>query len=158
MRANERAQPACVSCGGNVTDDLPLRERVLRTGHWRVAHAFDSGLPGWLVALPTRHVTVLDELEREEAAELGPLLCDLSAALRAVTGCTKTYVSLFAEADGFEHVHFHVVPRMPDQPAELQGPRVFALLGLPPEQQVPTAQMDRIAEALQRAMAARRAG
>lgn len=28
-------------------------------------------------------------------------------------GSSKTYVALFAEAEGFAHVHFHVVPRSP---------------------------------------------
>jgi hypothetical protein len=41
----------------------------------------------------------LDELTDGEAAELGPLLRALAAALRQVTGCQKTYVALFAEAD-----------------------------------------------------------
>jgi diadenosine tetraphosphate (Ap4A) HIT family hydrolase len=127
---------------------------VLRTKHWRAAHAFDTGLPGWLVLLPTRHIRALDELEPEEAAELGPLLRDLSAALRTVTGCVKTYVVLLAEADGFEHVHFHVVPRMRDQPVELRGPRIFAMLGLPPEQRVAPAEMDQLANALAQALPA----
>jgi diadenosine tetraphosphate (Ap4A) HIT family hydrolase len=127
---------------------------VVRTAHWRAAHAFDAGLVGWLVLVPTRHVTALDELAAEEVAELGPLLRDLSAALRDVTGCVKTYVMLLAEAEGFEHVHFHVVPRMADQPAELRGPRVFALLGASPDRQVPADEMDGVARALQAALAA----
>jgi diadenosine tetraphosphate (Ap4A) HIT family hydrolase len=156
MAGNEHGEPACLSCRGNVAVELPPRERVVRTGRWRVAHAFDSGLPGWLVVLPTRHVTALDELDHQEAAELGPLLSDLSAALRTVTGCAKTYVALFAEADGFEHVHFHLVPRLPDQADELRGPRIFAKLGVPPQQQVPPAERDRVAVALQRALGAAR--
>ena len=77
---------------------------------WRVAHAFGTSLPGWLVVVPRRHVIALDELTAGEAADLGPLLRALTAAMRAVLGCGKTYVALFAEAEGFEHVHFHVVP------------------------------------------------
>ena len=34
---------------------------------------------------------------------------------------------LFAEAEGFGHLHVHVVPRMPDFESEALGPRVFAL-------------------------------
>lgn len=98
--------------------------------------------------MPTRHVTAPDELSAYEVGELGPLLRDLSAALRIVVGCTKTYVMLFAEAEGFAHVHFHVVPRMPDQADNLRGPGIFARLGQPDGARVSDVEMDRIAEAL----------
>ena len=53
---------------------------------------------------------------------------------------------LFAEADGFAHLHVHVVPRMADQPDDRRGPDVFGYLqdghALPPEQR------DEVAEAL----------
>jgi diadenosine tetraphosphate (Ap4A) HIT family hydrolase len=45
--------------------------------------------------------------------------------------------SLFAEADGFEHVHFHVVPRSPAMDPALRGPRVFGHLGGDPAGHVP---------------------
>ena len=44
------------------------------------------------------HVIALDPLTAGEAAELGPLLRSLTTAMRAVPGCGKTYVALFAEA------------------------------------------------------------
>jgi hypothetical protein len=39
----------------------------------------------------------------------------------------------FAEAEGFSHLHVHVVPRMYWFGPEQTGPRVFSLLGLEPE-------------------------
>ena len=60
----------------------------------------------------------------------------------------KTYVIQLAEAEGFSHVHFHVVPRMADQPDELRGPRIFAMLGVPPEQCVSETEMHRLGAAL----------
>jgi diadenosine tetraphosphate (Ap4A) HIT family hydrolase len=111
-----RAMPAdrdCLSCINSARLDLPPRERVHVGSRWRVAHAFGTSLPGWLVVLPRRHVIALDELTPAEAADLGPLLTDLTSALREVVCCDKTYVALFAEAEGFQHVHFHVVPRHP---------------------------------------------
>lgn len=143
---------ACLPCQNTAAADPPARERIVRTRHWRAAHAFTTGLPGWLVLLPTRHITALTELDPEAAAELGPLLRDLSSALAEVLGCVKTYVVLLAEAEGFGHVHFHVIPRMPDQPAELRGPGIFQMLGLPPEQFVPDAEMNRLAERLSTAL------
>jgi len=128
--------------------DLLPRERVYASPGWRVAHAFGTSLPGWMVVLPRRHVTALDELTPEEAIGLGPLLSELTGALRAVIPCEKTYVALFAEAEGFQHLHFHVIPRQ----ADLRGPRVFGLLGGDPANHVPDTVMDQIAIDLARAL------
>ena len=121
----------CYSCEQTARlPDLPPRESIWVDDQWRVAHAFDCSLPGWLVVVPRRHVEALDELTAEELAALGPLFGDLTRALRAVTGCTKTYVALFAELKGFAHVHFHVVPRMPDFADDQRGPNSLdAFLG-----------------------------
>ena len=42
--------------------------------------------------------------------------------------CEKEYVACFGEALGFNHVHFHVMPKTGSLPQELRGPAVFALL------------------------------
>jgi len=144
----------CVSCTVAARAGLPARERVYVGPRWRVAHAFGTSLPGWLVMMPRRHVTAFDELTRAEAADLGPLLWELSAALRRVTGCEKTYVALFAEAEGFSHVHFHVIPRQAELDPQLHGPRVFGLLGRDPAEHVPDAVMDQIAARVTAAMPA----
>jgi diadenosine tetraphosphate (Ap4A) HIT family hydrolase len=81
-------------------------------------------------------VTAVHELTDEEAAGLGSWQVRLSRALREATGCTKTYVVQFAEAPGFSHVHFHVVPRPPGLPAEFRGPAVFGLLRRPEAERV----------------------
>jgi diadenosine tetraphosphate (Ap4A) HIT family hydrolase len=145
----------CVTCAANARPDLPPRERVHLGPCWRVAHAFGTALPGWLVVLPRRHVVSLDELTPVEAADLGPLLRDVTSALRQVTGCAKTYVALFAETEGFSHVHFHVIPRQPDIDPALRGPRAFGLLGGDPARHVPADVMDQIAIRLTAAMSAR---
>jgi galactose-1-phosphate uridylyltransferase len=69
---------------------LPL----LAPSSGRVAHAFGTSLPGRLVVVPRRHVIALDELTAGEAADLGPLLRALTAAMRAVLGCSKTSARL----------------------------------------------------------------
>jgi diadenosine tetraphosphate (Ap4A) HIT family hydrolase len=144
----------CLPCRNTAAAELPIRERIVQTEHWRVAHAFNTGLPGWLVLVPTVHITALTELSDAAAAELGPMLQRLSKALERVVGCVKTYVILLAEAEGFSHVHFHVVPRMADQPDELRGPRIFQMLGLPPGQCVPDDEMDRLGNAIREQMPA----
>ena len=123
-----------------------------------MAHAVGTALPGWLVLVPRRHVTAIAELTDDEAAGLGAWQVRLSRALHAVTGCAKTYVVQFAEAHGFGHVHFHVVPRMPGMPEELRGPRVFQLLGREAPDSVPPERMDEIAVALRARLAGPAAG
>jgi diadenosine tetraphosphate (Ap4A) HIT family hydrolase len=141
----------CLVCEHNGRmDTLPPRENVAFDEHWRVAHAFGTGTPGWLVLMPRRHVTAVAELTDAEAAALGPWQVRLSRALHAVTGCGKTYIAQFAEAEGFSHVHFHIVPRADDLPDDLRGPRVFALLGRAPEEDLGEARRDELALALRR--------
>ena len=126
-RKNPAVSVDCYACEQSGVD-APFRERFVRRGGWRVAHDFNSSLEGWLILAPLRHVHSLDELTPEEATALGELLRESSIALRSVTGCVKTYVMLFAEAEGFAHLHVHVVPRMQDQPADRRGPAVFGYL------------------------------
>jgi diadenosine tetraphosphate (Ap4A) HIT family hydrolase len=134
--------------------DAPERERIHVGPGWRVAHAFGTALPGWLVVLPHRHVLTLDEITAEEAAELGLLLRAVTRALREVTGCEKTYVALFAEAEGFEHLHFHVIPRGNAFDPALRGPRVFQLLGGDPGRHVGDSTRDKISSDVSAALAA----
>lgn len=141
-------ETGCYACDHDAAADPPAREAVVVTPRWRVVHAFNSSLPGWLVLLPRRHVTALDQLDDDELRELGPLQGRLSAGLRQVVGCEKTYSVLFAEAEGFAHLHVHLVPRMPDQPPDRRGPAVFAYLADGPALVVPEDEQDRIAVAL----------
>jgi len=120
--------PGCFFCDQQAAATLPPRDDVVRTDHWRVAHAFNSTLPGWLVLLPTRHVLSFTDLTPGAADEHGGLIRRLSAALHAVTGCVKTYLMQFSEAEGFSHLHLHLVPRLPDQPEHARGPRTFVYL------------------------------
>jgi len=119
----------CYACQNEARfDTLPPRERVAADASWRVAHDFNSALPGWLVLLPRRHVRSIAELTPAEAATLGTWQVRLSQALHVVTGCVKTYVMQFSEQEGFAHLHFHIVPRPADLPAEHRGPALFHYL------------------------------
>lgn len=140
--------PGCFACGHQGADSLPPREDVAHTDYWRVAVAFNSTLPGWLVVIPTRHVTAFTELTPAAADELGGLVLRLSAALEAVTGCVKTYLMQFSEAEGFAHLHVHLVPRMPNQPAHARGPGVFTYLSDNESTWLPEVERDSIALAV----------
>jgi diadenosine tetraphosphate (Ap4A) HIT family hydrolase len=106
--------------------------------YWVVDHAYPTRLPGWLVLVLKRHAEALHDLSAEEMAEMGDLIRRSCLVLREVTGCQKEYVSLYAEAPHFAHLHVHIVPRAADLPADLRGPRVFGLLSaegaVPPEE------------------------
>jgi diadenosine tetraphosphate (Ap4A) HIT family hydrolase len=112
---------------------------------WRVAHSFNSALLGWLVVVPRRHVESIHELSDDESVELGQLLQQTSKALVEVLGCQKTYVMMFAEAAGFNHVHFHVVPRAHDLDADHRGSSIFEYLKRPESEWIPLAAQDELA-------------
>ena len=145
--------PGCYPCDRQASADLPPREAVVQTDHWRVAHAFNSTLPGWLVLLPTRHVTSFTGLTPEAADEFGGHIRRMGTGLEAVTGCVKTYLMQFSEAEGFAHLHLHLVPRLPDHPEDARGPRVFAYMTDDETQWLPPTERDDIALALRAAFA-----
>ncbi|HVA89878.1 MAG TPA: hypothetical protein VNL71_08535 [Chloroflexota bacterium] len=37
----------------------------------------------------------------------------------------KIYLSMYMEAEGFAHLHVHLIPRFADTPADHRGPRIF---------------------------------
>ncbi|MEV0354048.1 hypothetical protein AB0H88_50615 [Nonomuraea sp. NPDC050680] len=55
-----------------------------------------------------------------------------------MTDCEKTYVMQFAELEGFNHVHFHTVPRMADLSADLRGPKILGLMSRDEDAALPT--------------------
>jgi diadenosine tetraphosphate (Ap4A) HIT family hydrolase len=141
----------CFSCRGTATVDAqPVRERIWWDGRWRICHAIRCALPGWVVVVPARHILSLAELSPDEAAVLGPLLTAVSRAVVDVTGCLKVYLALFAEAEGFHHLHIHVVPRQGDLPEDLRGPGVFGYLQRPESEWVTADEMDQIGAELAR--------
>ena len=123
----------------------PLWDCIYQTAYWDVAHSYDTALPGWLVLVARRHITAIDELTEAEAMELGQLIRRTSLALKEVTGCLKTYVVQFAEQAEHPHVHFHIIPRMRDQPEERHGALIFGYLGVPEEERVREDVMNAIA-------------
>lgn len=138
----------CITCDLIARRDrgeAPLWDSIYRTDHWDLVHAYNTSLPGWLVLVARRHVAAVDELNNSEAVELGVLLWRASAALREITGCAKTYVMQFAEAEGHAHVHFHIVPRMADQPADRRSGKIFGYLGVAEDDRLSDATMNEIA-------------
>ena len=123
----------------------PLWDCIHQTAYWDVVHSYDTALPGWLVLVVRRHIIAVDDLTDAEAIELGQLIRRTSIALKEVTGCLKTYVIQFAERADHPHVHFHIIPRMADQPQERNSTLVFGYLGVPAEERVSEEMMNSIA-------------
>lgn len=122
----------------------PLWDNIYRTDHWDVVHSYNTSLRGWLVLVARRHIAAIAELTAAEAAELGDLQRRASQALHAVTGCAKTYIIQFAEHPDHPHVHFHIVPRMADQPAERRSVNIFSCLGVPETERVSEEEMNAV--------------
>jgi diadenosine tetraphosphate (Ap4A) HIT family hydrolase len=128
----------------------PLWDCIYRTRFWDIVHSYNTALPGWLVLVARRHIEAIDELTDEEAVELGILLRRVSLALKEVTGCLKTYVIQFAEMAEHPHVHFHIIPRMANQPEERRSTKIFGYLGVPEEERVSEDTMNEIATKVQK--------
>jgi diadenosine tetraphosphate (Ap4A) HIT family hydrolase len=127
------------------TGIAPLWDSIHQTPYWDVVHSYDTALPGWLVLVVRRHIIAVDELTDAEAIELGQLIRRTSVALKEVTGCLKTYVIQFAERADHAHVHFHIIPRMVDQPEDRKSTLIFGYLGVAEEKRVSEATMNSIA-------------
>lgn len=147
---------ACQTCDWAARRDrgeAPLWDSIVRTPGWDVVHATGTSLPGWIVLVARRHIESIGELTSDEAAELGPLIADVSRALERIVGVPKTYIAQFAEHPLHPHVHVHVIPRAADLPDTERGPRVFAAhLGVPAARDVPTARKNEIATQLRLAL------
>ena len=150
--------PECLTCELIVRRDAggaPEWDRIQRTPHWDVVHAFGTSVEGWIVLVLRRHAAAVADLTDPEAAELGSLLRDVSAAVQSATGSSKTYIAQFAEHPQHPHVHFHVIPREPNLDHTYRGPGIFQLLGLPEDECLPEARMTHVARAVAGSLAIR---
>jgi len=126
----ERFDPNCSSCQAiQGLISLTITPRILETPHWIVEHAHPTSIKGWLIVVLNRHCSALHQLTAEEFQELGELMPLICQALHDILKTEKEYVIQFAEGEGFNHVHFHVIARLPDWPASLKGRRVFSATG-----------------------------
>lgn len=128
----------------------PPWDAIYRSPRWDVVHAYGTAVEGWTVLIVRRHITAVAYLTDEEASELGPLIRDVSRGIQAIVHCNKTYVVQFAEDPDHPHVHVHVIPRLSDLPAHLQGSQVFKLIGMPEAASVPEGPMNEFAMRLRR--------
>lgn len=147
-------EQGCLTCRLN-SGDLPSPGGVIyQDVLWQLQHVDSLALVGWLVLKPLRHVEAFAELTAEEAATFGPLVRRITRVMTEVLQPVKVYLSLYAEAPGFAHLHVHLIPRSDDVPLERRGPGIFEYLR-EGKGRVPTA--DALAEVEQIVAALRRA-
>jgi len=105
--------------------------------YWVVEHAYPIKLLGWLVIVLKRHLEAIHGLTNEEMLELCKLTTKTIKVLHSELKTEKEYVSCFAEAEGFHHIHFHVVPVNNNYPDENRGAKSFGLLTHSEEESIP---------------------
>ena len=154
------AMEGCHTCGLVVRRDRSEAQpwdQILRTPGVDVVHAYNTSLPGWIVIVTRRHLAAIDEMNDAEEAELGPLIRDVSVALKRAVQCAKTYVMQFAEAEGHSHLHFHIVPRVEDLPPENRSAKCFNYLGVDASEQLSDEAMNEVTATIREHLVATRA-
>ena len=142
----------CLSCLGLAgTPRISPGPPIHVATYWQVEHAYPSKLVGWLVIVLRRHAIALHELTSEEFAELGVVLEMTVRAIHEALGSAKEYAACYAEAQGFEHIHFHVVPRAHDMPEALMGAGSFELLRVSKAESVDSEEVKAFCESLRAA-------
>lgn len=151
-----KAEPlTCFSCLSSSGERRISPGRTIYTGeHWLVEHTYLCGMVGWLVIVLRRHEEALHELSPAEWAELGILQQRAAMQMHCALDCEKEYVMGLAEVVGFQHIHFHVVAKLRDLPAELTGTRIFAMLKVSAQDAVPPENIAAFCEQMQMLFAA----
>jgi diadenosine tetraphosphate (Ap4A) HIT family hydrolase len=121
---------------------------IVEGRYWLIEHAYPTRLRGWLVIVLKRHVEALHELSREEFAELSELQALTVRLLHEELGCAKEYMVCFAEAEHFQHIHFHVVAKPRDLPDELKGTKIFTMINITEAEALPREEIRAFCEKL----------
>lgn len=111
--------PDCEICARESSDEEPPGGWVLRTDQWSACVAPGFEVPGWLFVELRRHSEGPMGMDDAEAAELGGVVRDVSAAIQSAMGAERVYVLAFGEL--YPHFHVVLIPRMPFAPAEEKG-------------------------------------
>ncbi len=142
-RASGAAGPACVACLGAWPD--PADRIATLDESVAYLHA-DQFFPGWTVLVLRRHATELFELDAPARARL---VEEVSAAARVLAGLFEARkVNYALLGNQLPHVHWHVIPRLPTDPAPREAP--FAVAHEPVA--LPAAERARRIAAIRRAL------
>jgi diadenosine tetraphosphate (Ap4A) HIT family hydrolase len=104
--------PTCAAC------DRKWPPERLRIGDLGLTVAYlneDQFLPGWTIMVLKRHATELHQLSADERHGLVDELSRLAQALGDEYTAAKMNYELLGNQ--VAHIHWHVIPRRPDDPA-----------------------------------------
>jgi len=119
----------CHSCLSNSGEKRISPAQAIHEGaFWIVEHAYPSGLLGWMVIVLKRHCEKLHELEMDEWKELAEIEYKLIKTMHAAIESKKEYVACFAEMEGFQHIHFHIIPKTNSYDEAFKGTKAFQYL------------------------------
>ena len=105
----------CRACG---SDWPPADAFIADCGPARAYLHEDQFFPGWTLLILKRHATELYELDRAERAALMEAVTDVARALAGVFDAVKMNYELLGNL--LPHIHWHLVPRGPDDPIPQQ--------------------------------------
>jgi diadenosine tetraphosphate (Ap4A) HIT family hydrolase len=132
--------------------------RIDETPRWVVEHCVGPLGVGTLIVKPRRHVLHVADLVEDEAAELGPLLRRVAAAVTEAFRPEQIYVCLWSHADGVPgHIHWVVQPVEPSTDPTRRGPHLQAAMFDAGDAPAPDA-VARAADELRALLRGRRAG
>jgi diadenosine tetraphosphate (Ap4A) HIT family hydrolase len=109
------SESPCTACRGtwprpdHFLEDLGLSKAYLHE---------DQFFPGWTVLVFHRHVTELFQLAPPERVQLIEEVSRVAGALSETYHAKKINYELLGNQ--LPHIHWHVIPRLPDDPAPLE--------------------------------------
>lgn len=106
----------CKACAGR----WPPADHQIRRFRLSTAYLFeDQYFPGWTVLVLNRHARELYELPREDRHDLVEEVSTVARALADVFRPVKVNYGLLGNQ--LPHIHWHVIPRLADDPAPLEA-------------------------------------
>jgi diadenosine tetraphosphate (Ap4A) HIT family hydrolase len=121
----------CYTCLSNSGEKrISPGKTIFNGNYWIVEHSYPTGLLGWIVIVLKRHCEELNELNDDEWNELNTIQRKIIKLLHTKLDTTKEYIACFAEAEGFKHIHFHVIPRTNEMTDDFAGTKAFKYLKL----------------------------
>jgi diadenosine tetraphosphate (Ap4A) HIT family hydrolase len=99
----------CLSCAIVRGERASLGGTIIETGAFHSHQDVAYPVPGLVIVAAKRHIKCFDELNEDEAAELGVLVRRIRAAQRDVLDVAHVYY--FYNEDTSHHFHLWMVPR-----------------------------------------------
>lgn len=107
--------PACSACIGT----WPRQDHFIADGALTRAYLHDDQFfPGWTVLVLKQHATELFNLSRADRCGLIEEVSAVAGVLAQERRAVKVNYELLGNQ--LPHIHWHVIPRLPDDPAPLE--------------------------------------